>query len=54
MVDVEVVRVSEHVMVRDYERRLLLCAVCKTRWPCAPKAAEILAKIKQQAEAKQA
>ena len=40
---------SEHVLVRDHERRLLLCAKCKTRWPCAEKVREVLEKIKQEA-----
>jgi len=37
-------------MVRDHERRMLLCAVCKQRWPCQTKVREVLERIKQQAE----
>lgn len=41
---------SEHVLVRDQERRLLLCAKCAQRWPCQTKVREVLERINQQAE----
>jgi len=41
---------SEHVMLRDYERRKLLCGKCGLPWPCQDKADEILAKIKLEAK----
>lgn len=41
---------SEHVMVKDLERRKLLCGKCGVPWPCAPKQQEILAQIKLEAK----
>ena len=38
---------SEHVMLKDLERRKLTCAKCGVPWPCGPKKAEVLAKIKE-------
>jgi len=43
---------SEHVMLRDYERRKLLCAKCGVPWPCGPKQQEILASIKRESQPK--
>ena len=40
---------SEHIMVRDLERRQLLCAVCGVRWPCTVKVREILERIRVEA-----
>jgi len=37
-------------MVRDVERRKLLCTKCGVPWPCAPKQQEILAQIKLEAK----
>lgn len=42
--------VSEHVMKKDPERRKIVCATCGVPWPCETKQAEILAKIKQEAQ----
>ena len=38
---------SGHVMLKDTLRRKIVCAKCGVPWPCAPKQAEILAKIKR-------
>jgi transcription initiation factor TFIIIB Brf1 subunit/transcription initiation factor TFIIB len=38
---------SEHVMVKDHERRRLVCGKCGAPWPCGPKQQEILADIKE-------
>ena len=48
----EDVRVSEHVMVKDLERRKLLCGKCGVPWPCAQKKEEILAQIKLEAKSR--
>ena len=45
---------SEHVMFKDIERHKIVCALCKTPWPCVIKANEIMAKIRQQQEANKA
>ena len=38
---------SEHVMFKDPIRHKIVCAQCGVPWPCEPKQAEILAKIKR-------
>lgn len=42
---------SEHVMFKDHERRMLVCAKCRVPWPCTDKKNEILKDIKRRAEA---